>query len=590
MILKNKKINYKLIIFILCHILLIAGMFLFVKKEYHSDEIWSFGIANGSQAGAIFQDAEEKPINNNQWISAEVIHENLTVQENERFRFGMTYQNSVDDAHPPLSFLLIHLVASFFPDVFSFWFYIIFNIVALVLCDIYIYKILKLYDLPEYVCLGICAFYALCAGGINTMMYIRMYALLVAFAVIALYLSMKVYHEKKVTKKDAIGLIVCCILGGLTEYEFFVYAFILTVWTGLLLLFHKKIKEMIKYGFCMAGGVGICLILYPEFFNDVLRNTSGSGFDALITYSYGLQLKFVIHIICRDVFGINTPVLESYGVFVQYFLIALYCMLVITPMILLLRKTPIIKNSTHKLKNVCKDIFRNLKKYHYIISTCLVECIVMIAMFSGMISVYHMGETSSRYFFVIFPAAVLSVLLIVYCIMNSSSKKFNKILYIGILVFFCILSNKNGLHNFVGQNTLEGQNIKNVKNSNIIVVNKFHGEIERIAYMMDASNYFFSVNLDDLDEYAEDIKDMPLNADVYLVLSEGALTKTAMTDAVTNAGSAMNYGDFDYEKIEKDNEEKFIQQLKEVGICNECTYMGREEMLNSNFLYYRLER
>lgn len=587
---KNQSFNVKIIILIMCHALFIIGLLLFVKREYHSDEIWSFGIANGSYGGAVFQDSEGTPINNNKWMSAEVFHENLTVQEEERFHFSMPYDNSVNDAHPPLSFMLIHLLSSFFPDQFSFWFYIPINILALILCDIYLYKTMKLYNLPDSICLGACFLYAFCAGGISTMLYIRMYALLTAFAVMILYLSTKVYLEKEVTLKGAVSLICVCFLGSFTEYEFYVYAFILTIVTGLLLLINKKVKVTFQYGLCMALGVLISLILFPEFFRDVLGNINGEGFDSYIAYPYDLQFRMLINMTLRDIIGFAPSIYSPFGDLFTNLGIILYILLVLAPLFFLLRKTPWFISGIKKIKEYL-GLFRNsIVKYHFILIVCWVEYVAMICIFNALVSVYHMGATSVRYFFIIYPVLTMLIVLLIYCVTKNLRGKADRWLYVTFIVALCIMSQLKGGHAFLGQDSLEGKGISDVNNSNIIVVNKSFSDVERICHMIDSSNFYFSVEFDDLEAYSEQIKNVPLNTDIYLILSEGVLLKNVLTEKVeSQSGEAFHLDDVDYKEVKKQNEKKFVEQLKELGICEECKYLGKEKMLNTTFYYYKLK-
>ena len=51
---KKKNINIGLLLILISHVILLVLLFVFVRKEYHSDEVWSYGIANSSVAGALF--------------------------------------------------------------------------------------------------------------------------------------------------------------------------------------------------------------------------------------------------------------------------------------------------------------------------------------------------------------------------------------------------------------------------------------------------------------------------------------------------------------------------------------------------------
>lgn len=583
------KINWELMLLIFFQLLLIIGLFLFVKKEYHSDEIWSFGIANGSESGAVFQNAEEEKIHENEWTSAEVFHENLTVQENERFDFHIPYQNAKDDAHPPLSFLIIHLLASFFPDVFSFWFYIPINLLALVLCDVFLYKLLRLFRLPDYASLGIVFWYAFCAGGINTMVYIRMYALVTAFAVMITYFSMKVAMEQKVTSLNALALIMVCFLGSLTEYEFYVYAFILTVAIGGILLFQKCIKTVFQYGFCMASGVILSLLAFPEFFNDIMKNTNGEGLDAYIDYPYGLQLRMVLNLVLRDVLGFAPSVYTPFGDLPVYLGIAVYVLLLALPICFWLRKSSSFYRVKDRIKKIFLPIGHAFVTYRYMIYICLVEGVAMVLLFNKMISVYHMGNSSVRYFFIIYPVLICFFGVFLFCILSGLPKKAGKWIYILIVVFLVLYTQKTGSYSLLGVEQLEGNNIADVRNSNIIVVTKSHGELERIAHIVDSSNYFYSVEYNEFAEYSEEIKDMPCEGEVYVVLSEGALAQNGMSQVFQEEkGQPLNVQDISYEDIVERNKEIFVEEMIQQDFGKSCEYLGKEVMLNSTFVYYKL--
>lgn len=586
---KKDKKNLKLIVLILCHITLICTLFLFVKKEFHSDEIWSFGIANGSIAGAVFQDDNEEPINDNEWVSAEVFHENLTVQPDERFRFGMTYKNALYDAHPPLSFLLIHFISSFFVDQFSFWFYIPINIIALVLCDLYLFKLLKLFEFSDSVCLGACALYAFCAGGINTMMFIRMYALLVAFAVMILYLSMKVYLKNELVIKDALGLILVCFLGSFTEYEFYVYAFILTVVMSLLILLQKNIKLTFQYGMCMAAGVGISLLVFPEFFNDLVRNTNGEGFGKAITYPYGLQLRILLNMTMRDIIGFAPSVFNSFSNFILFFGICVYGLIVCLPLYFYLRKTEKGKKFFGKIKDRIKKLFDNINRVKVLLFVAFVEYIAMLCIFNSLVSVYHMKGAVVRYFYIIYPILVVIFVLLAYWIADFVFPKWKNCVCVFIVILLCVCSNLMGGYPFLGKSMLKDQDLSKVTDSNIIMVCRTHAEVERLAHVIDSSNYFFSVTYEDFDEYIEQIKNMPENRDVYVVLGESALTKKMISENLEQeSGDVLQIEDIDAQQQCDDKEKLFKQKLVDEGICEECTYIGRESMLNSTFIYYKL--
>ena len=46
----------------------------------------------------------------------------LTVNKGEEFKLGSVIYNQTHDSHPPLFYLVLHLISSFFPGEFSKWF------------------------------------------------------------------------------------------------------------------------------------------------------------------------------------------------------------------------------------------------------------------------------------------------------------------------------------------------------------------------------------------------------------------------------------------------------------------------------------
>lgn len=91
------------------------------KKNYFIDEIYSYGLANH-----VMEDGE--PI----WIQpklapytyasgGEAYYEYMTVQEGERFNFANVWKNQANDVHPPLYYVVIHLICSLLPGMFTKW-------------------------------------------------------------------------------------------------------------------------------------------------------------------------------------------------------------------------------------------------------------------------------------------------------------------------------------------------------------------------------------------------------------------------------------------------------------------------------------
>lgn len=119
-----------MLLILLIAVQLIYTSFCFVTKKQgcHSDEIWSYGLANSyyqpfiyMKDGVFIDDMTvDDVINYNEWESGEVFKDYITVQPGERFAYGSVYHNQTLDHHPPLYYMLLHTVCSFSRTAFRF--------------------------------------------------------------------------------------------------------------------------------------------------------------------------------------------------------------------------------------------------------------------------------------------------------------------------------------------------------------------------------------------------------------------------------------------------------------------------------------
>ena len=115
-------------------LLRITYAFAFNKQDAHSDETWSYGLSNSHNNPFIFAENDKTTIRNfNEWISSDVFVDYLTVQEGERFDYASVWYNQKYDDHPPLFYVLLNTVCSFFPNSYSLWYGYIINVLAFII-------------------------------------------------------------------------------------------------------------------------------------------------------------------------------------------------------------------------------------------------------------------------------------------------------------------------------------------------------------------------------------------------------------------------------------------------------------------------
>ena len=113
-------IHSKKFIYLLLTLIIFAGIvrfsygFFVEKKGTHSDEEWSFGLANSYYEPYIYSsDNDLYAKNSNKWIKGQILKNYLSVQKGERFSFGSVYYNMSCDTHPPLYFFVLHFYLLF---------------------------------------------------------------------------------------------------------------------------------------------------------------------------------------------------------------------------------------------------------------------------------------------------------------------------------------------------------------------------------------------------------------------------------------------------------------------------------------------
>ena len=307
--LEKIKYNKRKIMFICFMVLLIAQVvriihFGNVKMGFHEDEMFTYTLAN--YPDGFVKDTEGIFEN---WTSGEVYYSTLSVSDEERFNYGMVYENQEKDVHPPLYYYVIHTVSSMFPGCFSKWIGIFPNLVFSILISCVFYSINKKIfknDVLALVCTGIWAF---STGAMNATIYIRMYTMLTFFVVILIRLHLKCMEEienlGEISGITGICLFLCTCLGILTQYYYMVFCFFLCGIFCLYLLTKKNWKELLKYSAVEIGAVLGALIYYPAMIKHIFSDYRGKqAFDSLSNVQGFIEdIKKLMEIISQQLFG-----------------------------------------------------------------------------------------------------------------------------------------------------------------------------------------------------------------------------------------------------------------------------------------------
>ena len=233
------------------------------------------------------------------WINREMFQDYVRCESNDDFNLLSVYFNVKDDNHPPVHFMLLHLMTSVFKGEISVWHGCVINLGAMAgvlwilgLLGEQVFKNKKnIYTVMIFAGFSI--------GMVATTLWIRMYALLTLWVVWSLYLHVcKVLCVKeegfvRVNKKSgkekwlgSMGLFWVTVLMFWTQYFGLFFVLPQAFVTVLILFKHKRIKEIWAYVRTMitAAVVGVCV--YPFAIGDVFLSERGT--EALSQWENGL--------------------------------------------------------------------------------------------------------------------------------------------------------------------------------------------------------------------------------------------------------------------------------------------------------------
>ena len=318
----NTKKGYNIITII---VILIVSIFMFYwisqKEGFHEDEIFSYGSSNykwdnvfqasgksdfinrtvekyiiadnfGETLGNIIYylkhpnefsekedeiHKEDKPV----WKTLQEAEEYLTIEKSDILNFISVYYNQVRDVHPPLFYVLVHIVSCIAYGIFPKYIIFAINIVFFIMTA---YVIRRIFILLNKKWLGLIAivFYGFSIGAASTVVFLRMYTMLAFFCIEYLYINMNILKSNlEISKENKWKLFTCVLLGFLTQYYFCIFAAIIFVIMAARMIYKKKYSSLKRYLLTHIVTAIIGIILFPAAINHIFFSYRGaSGLDS----------------------------------------------------------------------------------------------------------------------------------------------------------------------------------------------------------------------------------------------------------------------------------------------------------------------
>lgn len=403
---KNKSNKCVIIAFIIILILQILAIVYATNKRqwFHMDELYSYGLIHYKNPFIFWNDDFE-----NVWHSPEYFKEYLTISEEEKWDFSAVYKNQVQDVHPPLYYLLLRIVCTFNIGKFSIWPGTILNIILFVFSSITLYLIGKKVFENKYYSILLILLNGFSIASIETVMYNRMYQLLILHILISIYWHLSKNNTEVLTlKNDLIYLYIIVILGFLTHYYYTILIAILYIMYVIKYIIAKNYKNIIKYTITLICSFLTSIIIFPYSLNHIFFSYRGK--EAILNVS-NIFPREIISKIIEYIKIINLEICNG-------------CMFIIIGLIIILTILLIInykKLSKHKNENI-----------KYIIIPAITYLIIVI-----LISPYK----DLRYIMPIVPLLYCWMLYVFYYILkNILSEKITFKIILILIILFSILT------------------------------------------------------------------------------------------------------------------------------------------------------
>lgn len=297
---KIMKENKTILILSLIILLQIAIVLSFAAKKegYFIDEVLTFSLANREVTGYFDTPAHS-------WTDMDWYLRNMAAQNWATFRFDIAYMNQVQDVSPPLFYMLIHGVCSFFPNQVSHWMGIGLNLIFYVGSTILLYSLGAKIFKDKKVGLLIAFLFGITYGAVNSAIFIRMY-MQATFMLLA-HVSIYVHYldQEQIKKRGYVLLAVTAVLGCLTQYYFLIGAAFLGMWYVIKFLCKKRYLDLIKYFVAVGVSAVSAYLIFPAMLRHILKSGRGAAaFEALgENSSYFDHLKEMFRILNTQIFS-----------------------------------------------------------------------------------------------------------------------------------------------------------------------------------------------------------------------------------------------------------------------------------------------
>lgn len=571
----SKKNRYKIILFvvIIAQAVMISIFFANYKHGFHSDEPWSYGFANSYYEPYIYATGNFDPSAPNklnhfgEWFSGKDFYDYLTVNKGESFQYDSIVYNTRYDQSPPLYPIILHTISSVFVGKFSWWYAFVINLCFFLISQVILYKLTCLMirkckfiqryqtdSLIYIIALIVCILYGFSLAALNSVIFLRMYAMLTSFTLMFTYISYySLDRAAKYNIRDGILLFFTVLLAGTTHYSFFIYAFLISLFTIIGLIIQKNWKRIFVYGFSIICG-GICTIIVCPGLLENIFSDSALLQSQSIRFPYWYCLEVLLDYFAKDTLGL--PWIIDRFLIMDVIAGCFICFSFLMLLFFLFRKDKWFQTIKNKLedwfskfiKNIKNDYLFLFKKINWEWASLFCATMLTICIIAKTAKIIEMGEFVDRYVFFVMPyfdlIVVIGFIYLIYILTNIfrgwTQKKLIihlMIVLVAVLLLLIRQDLKKSAYLFES-NHLEDE-IALSANSDCVIMTHKEWALEWYSALMLYANRVYAISTSGLEMQLDELRHRNLdesNHDVFLFAEQICFTRGLNDEILYDSG------------------------------------------------------
>lgn len=246
------------------------------KENYFLDEIYSYGLANHvlEDGKTIRMQPKLAPYTYSEG-GGTPYYEYMTVKPGERFHIANVWHNQSVDVHPPLYYLLLHIICSFSPEHFTKWQAGVINIFMALLTLAGVRRLTEELGCKERDKELVTLLFIASTATLGLATYFRMYFM--AMCEITWFTWLILRWRGRECRRFYVLAALFSVIGALTHYGFVLYLFFVSLLYCVSLLAEKAYRAVFRYcGAMVCAGVASSL-LFPAMWRHIFGGKGSGG-------------------------------------------------------------------------------------------------------------------------------------------------------------------------------------------------------------------------------------------------------------------------------------------------------------------------